>query len=140
MGLLEKLAGLAANPGGKNRFKLENREGSNKTQFQVLHTMNRSPRRKTLALIFGAVLVTALGAVFWPFFTGPGRMQEFCGALRVGTSPVEIREQATQRGYRMSALRESGAFVYDSAAFGRFTCSLNFGPQGLVSAAYAFND
>lgn len=102
--------------------------------------MNRSPRRKTLALIFGAVLVTGLGAVLWPFFTGPGEMQEFCASLGTGTSPVTIREQATQRGYRMSALRESGAFVYDSAAFGRFTCSLNFGPQGLVSAVYAFND
>lgn len=102
--------------------------------------MTLTPRRKTLALIVGALLVTALGAVLWPFINGPTQMQEFCGSLRAGTSPVEIREQATQRGYRMSALRESGAFVYDSAAFGRFTCSLSFGPQGLVSAAYAFND
>lgn len=102
--------------------------------------MNRSPRRKYLALIFGAALATALGAVLWPFITGPGEMQEYCASLGAGTSPVAIREQATQRGYRMSALREGSAFVYDSAAFGRFTCSLNFGPQGLVSAAYSFND
>lgn len=102
--------------------------------------MNRSPRRKYLALIFGALLVTALGAVVWPFITGPGQMQDFCASLSAGTSPVDIREQATQRGYRMSALHEGGAFVYDSAAFGRFTCRLSFGPQGLESAAYAFND
>lgn len=102
--------------------------------------MPLSVRRKTLALIFGALLVSALGAVLWPFITGPGEMQEFCTALRTGTSPADIRQQATQRGYRMSALREGSAFVYDSAAFGRFTCSLSFGPQGLVSAVYAFND
>jgi hypothetical protein len=102
--------------------------------------MTLSPRRKRLAVVFGVLLLTGLGAVFWPFITGPGRMQEFCASLGAGTSLAQVREQATQRGYRMSALHEDRAFVYDSAAFGRFTCSLNFGPKGLLSAEYAFND
>lgn len=54
--------------------------------------------RKTLVLILGTLLPTALGAILWPFITGPGETQEYCGALRVCTSPDAIREYATPRG------------------------------------------
>lgn len=99
-----------------------------------------SSRRKRIGVALGVLLLAVLGWFFWPFVAGPGQMQSFCSSLAVGTSLAQVQTQATQHGYRVSSLIEGRAFVHDSASFGRFTCNLEFGSDGLVSSVYSFND
>ena len=67
-------------------------------------------------------------------------MERFCETLAVGSSPAQVRSQAEERGYRVSSLLEGRAIVHEPRSFGRFTCNLQFGPDGLVSSGYAFSD
>lgn len=99
-----------------------------------------SSRRKRIGVALGVLLLAGLGWFFWPFVAGPGQMQSFCSSLAVGTSLAQVQTQAAQHGYRVSSLIEGRAFVHDPASFGRFTCNLEFGSDGLVSSVYSFND
>lgn len=99
-----------------------------------------SPRRKRIGIVLGLLLLAGLGWVMWPFLVGPGKMQGFCSSLAVGTSVAQVQAQAAQQGYRVSAPIDGRAFVHDSGSFGRFTCDVQFGPNGLVSAVYLLND
>lgn len=99
-----------------------------------------SPRRKRIGIVLGLLLLAGLGWVMWPFLVDPGKMQGFCSSLAVGTSVAQVQAQAAQQGYRVSALIDGRAFVHDSGSFGRFTCDVQFGPNGLVSAVYLLND
>ncbi|MGB9080661.1 MAG: hypothetical protein WCD00_05130 [Desulfuromonadaceae bacterium] len=110
------------------------------SQVRSLETMMISSRRKRIGVALGVLLLAVLGWFFWPFVAGPGQMQSFCSSLAVGTSLAQVQTQATQHGYRVSSLIEGRAFVHDSASFGRFTCNLEFGSDGLVSSVYSFND
>lgn len=101
--------------------------------------MTISPRRKRI-VVLGLVLLMGLAWVVWPFFTGADHMKRFCSALTTGTSVVQVQAQAKLQGYRVSPLVDGRAFVHDPRAFGRFTCDLQFGSDGLVSAVYSFND
>lgn len=67
-------------------------------------------------------------------------MQSFCSSLAVGASVAQVQAQAAQHGYRVSSLIEGRAFVHEPRSFGRFTCDLRFGSNGLVSSVYSFND
>jgi len=99
------------------------------------------PRRKRIRIILGLLLLAGLGwMVVWPFIVGPGQMQGFCSSLALGTSVAQVQAQAAQHGYRVSSLIEGRAFVHEPRSFGRFTCDLQFGPDGLVSSVYSFND
>ncbi|MDP1953639.1 MAG: hypothetical protein Q8K71_04105 [Polaromonas sp.] len=102
--------------------------------------MTISPRRKRTSVVLALFLLTGLAWVVWPFMTNSDEIKKFCGALTMGASAVQVQAQAKQQGYRVSSLVEGRAFVHDSKAFGRFTCDLQFGPDGLVSAVYSFND
>ena len=104
--------------------------------------MRGTSRRKRIGMVLGLLLLAGLGWLFWPFVAGPGQMQAFCGALAAGTplEQVQVQVQAAQHGYRMSPLQDGRAFVHDPGAFGRFTCTLQFGTAGLVSSFYALND
>jgi hypothetical protein len=99
-----------------------------------------SSRRKRIGVVFGVLLLAGLGWFFWPFVAGPGLMQSFCSSLEAGVSVAQVQAQAAQRGYRVSSLIEDRAFVHDTGSFGRFTCNLEFGSEGLVSSTYFFND
>jgi hypothetical protein len=99
-----------------------------------------SSRRKRIGVVLGVLLLAGLGWFFWSFVAGPGQMQSFCGSLAVGTSVAQVQAQAARHGYRVTSLIESRAFVHDPGSFGRFTCSLEFGSEGLVSSIYSFND
>jgi hypothetical protein len=99
-----------------------------------------SSRRKRIGVALGVLLLAVLGWFFWPFIAGPGQMQSFCSSLPVGSSLTQVQAQAAQHSYRISSLIEGRAFVHDSASFGRFTCNLEFGSDGLVSSVYSFND
>lgn len=99
-----------------------------------------SSRRKRIGVVFGVLLLAGLGWFYWPFAAGPGQMQNFCSSLAAGTSVAQVQAQAAQRGYRVSSLVENRAFVHDPGSFGRFTCTLEFGSDGLVSSVYSFND
>jgi hypothetical protein len=99
-----------------------------------------SSRRKRIGVVFGVLLLAGLGWLFWPFVSGPGQMESFCSSLAPGTSITQVQDQAAQHGYRISSLIEGRAFVHDSGSFGRFTCNLEFGSDGLVSSIYSFND
>ena len=99
-----------------------------------------SSRRKRIVVVFGVFLMAGLGWFFWPFVAGPGQMEGFCSSLEAGASITRVQEQAAQQGYRVSSLIEGRAFVHDSGSFGRFTCNLEVGSDGLVSSAYSFND
>lgn len=101
--------------------------------------MTISPRRKRIGVVLG-LLLAGLGWVVWPFIVGPGQMQSFCSSLAVGTPLTQVKAQAAQHDYRVSSLIEGRAFVHEPRSFGRFTCDLQFGPDGLVSSAYSFND
>ena len=102
--------------------------------------MTLSPRRNRIGVVLGMMLLAGLGWVVWPFIVGPGQMQSFCSALAVGTSVAQVQAQAAQHGYRVSSLIEGRAFVHEPRSFGRFTCDVQFGPNGLVSSVYSFND
>ncbi|TAL24233.1 MAG: hypothetical protein EPN94_07745 [Nitrospirae bacterium] len=102
--------------------------------------MKNSPRFKRISVVLGLLLLSGFGWVVWPFIAGPGQMQSFCSSLAVGTSIEQVQAQAAQYGYRVSSLIEGRAFVHDSKSFGRFTCNLQFGSDGLVSSVYFFND
>jgi hypothetical protein len=95
--------------------------------------------RRERVLVAG-VLLAGLGWVFWPFLVTPARMEGFCGALPAGATLVQVQALATERGYRLSPLADGRAIVHEPRSFGRFTCELRFGPTGLASATYAFND
>lgn len=97
-------------------------------------------RHKRVVVVPGVFLLAALGWFFWPFAAGPGQMQSFCSSLAAGTSIAQVQAQAAKHGYRVSSLIEGRAFVHDSGSFGRFTCNLEFGADGLVSSVYSFND
>jgi hypothetical protein len=105
-----------------------------------METMIVLSRRKRIVVVFGVVLIAGLGWFFWPFVAGPGQMESFCSSLEAGTSIAQVKAQAAQHGYRVSSLVEDRAFVHDSGSFGRFTCHLEFGSDGLVSSVYSFND
>lgn len=96
--------------------------------------------RKRIGVVLGVLLLAGIGWVVWPFIVGPGQMQSFCGSLTSGSSVAQIQAQAAQQGYRVSSPVEGRAFVHESRSFGRFTCDLQFGPDGLVSSVYSFND
>lgn len=102
--------------------------------------MTISPRSKRIGVVLGLLLLVGLGWVVWPFIAGPRQMQNFCSSLQPGTSFAQVQAQAAQHGYRVSSLVEGRAFVHDPKSFGRFTCDVQFGPDGLVSAAYLLND
>lgn len=102
--------------------------------------MKISSSSKRICIALGAMFLAVLGWFFWPFVAGPGQMQSFCSSLTVGSSLAQVQTQAAQHGYRVSSLIEGRAFVHDSASFGRFTCNLEFGSDGLVSSVYSFND
>ncbi len=102
--------------------------------------MTIPPRRKRIGVVLGLLLLAGLGWVVWPFIAGPGQMQSFCSSLAAGTSVAQAQAQAAQHGYRVSSLIEGRAFVHEPRSFGRFTCDLRFGPNGLVSSVYSFND
>ena len=97
-------------------------------------------RRKRIGVVLGLLLLAGLGGIVWPFIVSPGQMQSFCSSLTAGSSVAQVKAQAAQHDYRVSSLIEGRAFVYDTGSFGRFTCDLQFGPDGLVSSAYSFND
>lgn len=99
-----------------------------------------SSRRKRIGVVIGVLLLAGLGWFLWPFIAGPRQMQSFCSSLAVGSSAAQVQAQAAQQGYRVSSLIEGRAFVHDPRSFGRFTCDLRFGPDGLVSSVYSFND
>ena len=98
-----------------------------------------SPRRKRI-VVLGLLLLAGLGWIVWPFIVGPGQMQNFCSSLTAGSSVAQIQTQAAQHGYRVSSPIEGRAFVHEPRSFGRFTCDVQFGSNGLVSSAYSFND
>lgn len=102
--------------------------------------MTISPRRKRIAVGFGLLLLAGLGWVVWPFIVGPGRMQGFCSSLAVGTSLAQLQAKAEQHGYRVSTPIEGRLFVHEPGSFGRFTCDVQFGSDGLVSSVYSLND
>lgn len=96
--------------------------------------------RKRIGVVLGLLLLTGLGWVVWPFIASPSQMESFCNSLAMGTSIEQVQVQAAQHGYRVSSLIEGRAFVHESRSFGRFTCDLQFGPDGLASSVYLFND
>jgi hypothetical protein len=95
---------------------------------------------KRIVIVLDVFLLAGLGWIFWLFVAGPDQMQSFCNSLEEGTSVEQVQAQATKHGYRVSSLIEGRAFVHDSGSFGRFTCNLEFGSDGLVSSVYSFND
>ncbi len=97
-------------------------------------------RCKRIGVVLGLLLLTGLGWIVWPFIAGPCQMERFCSSLAAGTSVAQVQAQAAQHGYRVSSLIEGRAFVHESRSFGRFTCNFQFGPSGLVSSVYSFND
>lgn len=80
------------------------------------------------------------GWVAWQFLAGPGQMQSFCRSLDAGLPVAQVQAQAKRQGYRMSPLIDDHGFLYDSSSFGRVTCVVQFGPDGLQSSAYGEND
>lgn len=102
--------------------------------------MTLSSRRKRIGVVIGVLLLAGLGGIVWPFMVGPGRMQSFCSSLAAGAPLAQIRVQAAQHGYRVSSPVEGRAFVHEPRSFGRFTCDLQFGSDGLASSVYLFND
>lgn len=102
--------------------------------------MTLTPRRKRIGVVLGLLLTVGIGWIVWPFIASPSQMERFCNSLVVGTSIEQVQVQAAQHGYRVSSLMEGRAFVHESRTFGRFTCNLQFGSDGLVSSVYSFND
>lgn len=99
-----------------------------------------SPRRKRIGVVFGLLLLAGLGWIIWPFMASPGQMRSFCSSLAAGNSVEQVQAQAAQHGYRVSSLIEGRAFIHEPRSFGRFTCDLQFGSDGLVSSVYLLND
>lgn len=102
--------------------------------------MTSVTRRKRIFVVSGFLLLAGAGWAIWPFMAGPAQIESFCSSLVAGTSVAEINAQAAQHGYRVSSLIEGRAYIHDSRSFGRFTCELRFGPNGLVSSLYLLND
>lgn len=102
--------------------------------------MKDSSHRKRIAIVSGMLLLAGLGWFFWPFVTGPGQMRNFCTSLPAGSSLEQIQTLAKEHKYRVSPLVEGRAYIHDPGSFGRFTCTLQFGTNGLGSSVYSFND
>ena len=102
--------------------------------------MTLTPRQKRIGVVLGLLLMAGIGWIVWPFIASPSQIERFCNSLAVGTSVAQVQAQAAQHGYRVSSLIDGRALVHDSRSFGRFTCDLRFGSDGLVSSVYSFND
>lgn len=129
-------AGLPADSIDNANLRTVCREG----EVKAPQSMTAIPRRKRVFVVSGLLLLAGLGWVLGPFMASPRQIQSFCSSLATGTSVAEIQAQAAQHGYRVSSVIENRAFVHESRSFGRFTCELRFGPDGLVSSVYLFND
>lgn len=114
--------------------------GLYEARIGTLETIMVTPRRKRIGVVLGLLLVAGLGWVVWPFITSPDQMQKFCSSLAANTSVTKIQAQAVQHGYRVSSLIEGRAFVHEPRSFGRVTCDLQFGSNGLVTSVYSFSD
>lgn len=99
-----------------------------------------SSLRKRVGVVLGLLLLAGLGWLAWPFIASPSQMEGFCSSLAMGASIEQVKTQAAQHGYRVSSLIEGRAFVHEPSSFGRFTCDVKFGPDGLVSSIYSYND
>ena len=102
--------------------------------------MTISPRRKRIGVVLVLLLMAGIGWIVWPFIASPSQIERFCNSLAVGISIEQVQAQAAQHGYRVSSLIEGRAFVHEPSSFGRFTCNLQFGSNGLMSSVYSFND
>ncbi|OGB23830.1 MAG: hypothetical protein A3I66_20770 [Burkholderiales bacterium RIFCSPLOWO2_02_FULL_57_36] len=97
-------------------------------------------RKSRYRIALGLLLLTFFGWLAWPFIASPSQMEGFCTSLAAGTSFVQVKAQAARHDYRITPLMEGRAVIHEPRSFGRYTCSLQFGADGLESSAYSFND
>lgn len=99
------------------------------------------PRNKRIGFALGLLLTVALVWVVWSFIAGTDQIQNFCNSLSVGEPVAQIQLLSAQHGYRVTPLIDGQLFIYDTGSFGRYTCNVQFGSDGLlVSSEYTFND
>ena len=82
----------------------------------------------TLALLGGTA------AWVWPFVQASRRMEQFCESLRVGEDWAAVQARARALGYEWQGPPHT--VLVDPLSFGRRSCAVQFGPQGLTAAHY----
>jgi hypothetical protein len=86
--------------------------------------------------IAGLAIVLLAGTLvsFYPFYAATREMRKFCAALPVGASYAQVQARAAEAGYAITPLVDGHATIEDPPSYGRRSCEIDFGPQGLVAA------
>jgi hypothetical protein len=78
--------------------------------------------------------------VFLPAILATKELKKYCGELAVGTSAAAVKLQAESRGYRLWQMVDGRTMIDDPGSFGRPSCNVRFGPQGLEAVEFSTND
>ena len=86
-------------------------------------------------VFIGMAIMMLAGVVFayLPFFLATRQVQTFCKELPAGASIEGVRARAEQMGYEVSPIEGGSALLEDPRSYGRRTCNLRFGAQGLIA-------
>jgi hypothetical protein len=80
------------------------------------------------------MMLAGIGVAYFPFFLATRQVQTFCKELPVGASIEAVRAKAEEMGYEVSPVEGGRALLEDPQSYGRRTCNLRFGAQGLIAA------
>jgi hypothetical protein len=81
----------------------------------------------------GAMMLAGIGVAYLPFFLATRQVQTFCKELPAGASFEVVRARAEAVGYEVSPIEGGLARLEDPQSYGRRTCNLRFGAQGLIA-------
>ncbi len=78
------------------------------------------------------MMLAGVGVAYYPFFLATRQVQTFCKELPAGASIEVVRARAAEVGYEVSPIEGGHALLEDPLSYGRRTCNLRFGAQGLL--------
>lgn len=102
--------------------------------------MALTPIRKWLNITFGLILLAFVGVLLWPLISRPFALKAFCAELQPETPMGTVQDSASQRGFKVTAARNSVAHIYDHQSLGKFSCTLRFREDKLSGASFVFGD
>jgi hypothetical protein len=96
--------------------------------------MAMSVSRKANIVSLTVVLLGGVLVAWAPFYFATREMRRWCAALPLGLSYADAQARVAEQGYVISPLVDGEAVVEDPPSYGRRSCELHFGAEGLLSS------